>query len=434
MTRSSARTPRHALRRAARPLVARPLVARAVLACALAAATACGDSSTSPGARALRIGVLADTTGAGATLGARAVVAARAAADDYGAGAGSEERRVEVVVRDTRFEPARAADAVRSLAREGVRIVVGPQSSAEVAAAKAVADSAGVLLVSYGSTAGGLAIAGDNVFRLVPDDRREGAAHAALMWADGARVVVPLWRGDPGNDGLRSSVAESFTALGGAVTAGVRYDPATVDFAPALATVRAEAATAVAAHGAAAVVVYLAAFDEAAAVLARAAGDPVLAAVRWHGGDGANQSAAVLADPSAASFAAAVAFRTATYGLDDALVASRRSLIDRIAGPGAAPPPFALAAYDAVTLAARTLAAAGGADAAALGAEFARQAQAHTGATGPTALNAAGDRATGDYDFYQVCAAPAGHTWRRAATYRAGNAAAQIVRQGCGAP
>jgi len=46
------------------------------------------------------------------------------------------------------------------------------------------------------------------------------------------------------------------------------------------------------------------------------------------------------------------------------------------------------------------------------------QAAAYTGATGNTELNAAGDRAVGDYDFYQVCpGSPA--SWQRVAAYRA---------------
>ena len=47
-----------------------------------------------------------------------------------------------------------------------------------------------------------------------------------------------------------------------------------------------------------------------------------------------------------------------------------------------------------------------------------RQAAIYTGATGSAALNANGDRAVGDYDFYQVCGGPT-PAWSRVAAYRA---------------
>jgi ABC-type branched-subunit amino acid transport system substrate-binding protein len=55
----------------------------------------------------------------------------------------------------------------------------------------------------------------------------------------------------------------------------------------------------------------------------------------------------------------------------------------------------------------------------ALKAELVRQANGYTGVTGPTQLNAAGDRATGDYDFYQVCAGTPDYAWKRIAAFRA---------------
>ena len=59
--------------------------------------------------------------------------------------------------------------------------------------------------------------------------------------------------------------------------------------------------------------------------------------------------------------------------------------------------------------------------------ELLRQAEAYTGATGPTDLNAAGDRAVGDYDFYQVCAGTP-PSWQRVSAYRA--AAGTVVSVG----
>ena len=84
----------------------------------------------------------------------------------------------------------------------GIRIVLGPDSSAEVEAVKAYADENGILLISPSSTAISLAIPGDNVFRFVPDDTQQAETIATLMWEDGIRAVIPIWRGDTWGDDL----------------------------------------------------------------------------------------------------------------------------------------------------------------------------------------------------------------------------------------
>jgi branched-chain amino acid transport system substrate-binding protein len=77
-----------------------------------------------------------------------------------------------------------------------VRIVIGPATSAAVKAVKDFADENDVLLISHSSTAPSLAIAGDNLFRFVPEDRQQGEAIAKKMWNDGIPIVVPMWRND----------------------------------------------------------------------------------------------------------------------------------------------------------------------------------------------------------------------------------------------
>ena len=154
-----------------------------VLVLALCVA-ACSDDSTAPaGSDQLVVGALLSLTGPGRTLGQTSEAALHLAADDLNArlsGDGSPTR-VSVRVEDTGLDPAQALDRLRTLAGEGVRIFVGPQSSSEVAALKPFADSAGVILLSQGSTASSLSIPDDNVFRLVPDDSHEGEAMVALL-------------------------------------------------------------------------------------------------------------------------------------------------------------------------------------------------------------------------------------------------------------
>jgi branched-chain amino acid transport system substrate-binding protein len=50
---------------------------------------------------------------------------------------------------------------------------------------------------------------------------------AALMWKDGIKAVVPIWRGDIWGDGLSKATKTRFESLGGTVLEGIRYDPDT---------------------------------------------------------------------------------------------------------------------------------------------------------------------------------------------------------------
>jgi branched-chain amino acid transport system substrate-binding protein len=81
-----------------------------------------------------------------------------------------QNRRFTLLVADTRLKPDLALQKAVDLASSGARYLIGPQSSSEAAAVRTFANGAGVTLISQGSTAGSLAIAGDYLFRFVPSD------------------------------------------------------------------------------------------------------------------------------------------------------------------------------------------------------------------------------------------------------------------------
>ena len=82
--------------------------------------------------------------------------------------------RFVAAIEDSRLEPELALEQAKSLRDRGAQPLIGPQSSAEVAFLKPFVDENGLLLVSPSSTAGTLAIPGDNVFRFTPADSVEG--------------------------------------------------------------------------------------------------------------------------------------------------------------------------------------------------------------------------------------------------------------------
>jgi branched-chain amino acid transport system substrate-binding protein len=145
----------------------------------------------------VKIGVLADLTGSWSTLGKNTVAALQiAAADLDNIRPQYRPARFRFLVRNTNLDPAQALDAIRDLDRRGVKIVIGPQSSSEVAMIKPYADAHNILVISQGSTASSLGIPGDNILRFCPNDIREAEAIVALMRHDGIRAIVPLWGND----------------------------------------------------------------------------------------------------------------------------------------------------------------------------------------------------------------------------------------------
>ena len=196
-------------------------------------------------------GALLSLTGDLSSSGESSQAALEIAVEDVNAyfSAIGSKIRVGLIVEDTKTEPAVALEKLQNSAREGVRVVIGPQSSAEVTTLKDYADENGILLLSQSSTAPSLAIPGDNVFRFCPDDNHQAKAVARMMWEDGIRAVVPMWRGDLWGDELSNATKDSFEELGGKVLDGIRYSPVTKDFSTELESLNSKVGQAIAQHG-----------------------------------------------------------------------------------------------------------------------------------------------------------------------------------------
>lgn len=399
------------------------LVSLALAAAMTAVAGSAENSATEPFEQEVVLGGLFSLTGNWATLGQTSEVAVEIAVDEVnryleGNAAGL---RFRIAVADTRLEPERALEKVQGLQAHGAQILIGPQSSAEVAHLKPYVDANDLLLVSHGSTAGNLAIPGDNVFRFTPSDVPEAAANSTLMWEDGIRTIVPVWRNDAGNAGLEVATRAAFSALGGVVLEGVKYETATQDFTATAAALRAQVERAVAEYGADPVAVYLAAFDEVVQVFTSAAADPLLGTVRWYGSNGVALSDALASDPTATGFAIRTGYSSPVFGRDEGAREIWEPLVQQIrARTGLEPDGFALAVYDAVWVAARGYTASGATqDVERLKQAFITAAATHYGATGWTVLNEAGDRRYGDFDFWAIRMDDGPPRWTRVAVYEA---------------
>jgi branched-chain amino acid transport system substrate-binding protein len=374
--------------------------------------------------RTVKIGVLASLTESGFSLGQNTVAALRiAAADLRNIRPQYRPVRFQFLVRDTQHDPEKALEAIQDLNARGVRIIIGPQTSAEVAMIKPFADAHNILVISQGSTASSLAIPGDNILRFCPNDTREAEALVALLQHDGIRAIVPLWRNDAGNNGLHDSVQIRFQAFGGGVTSGFRYEPTTTDFSAATNSVASQIASLISGGiNPSAIAVYLAAFDEVVDVFHSAQANPTLANTAWYGSDGVALSAALTGDATAAGFAASVGYPNPIFGLPDALRNRWQPIADAIeARTGITPDAFALSTYDALFVVNLALVhAKPQKNFDRFKAAFIDEAAHYRGITGSTALDAAGDRLNGDFDFWAVRLRSGNYTWVRVGTYSNG--------------
>jgi len=367
------------------------------------------------------VGGLFSLTGDGATLGKASQAALELAARDINAELEALHSiyRVQTVVADTQLTPDGAVIGIQSLAAAGAVIVIGPQSSAEAAAILPYANEHGIIVISQASTASSLAIANDNLFRLAPNDRLEGAAIAALMHADGIDVVVPVWRNDSGNTGLKVSTSQLFTSAGGIATAGVSYPPTTTDFAATVTALGNAVRAAKNANPSKKVAVFIASFEEGAAILDRARLDPDLA-VNWYSGDGLTQSRALLSPSAIATFAAATKFTAPAVSLSEETRNRWEPLSAEIqARVGFLPDAFSLSVYDAAWVSVlSSIEARNRADV--RRDAFVRNVERYWGVTGPLALDAAGDRRVADFDFWTVKETGNSIDWAKTASYVSG--------------
>jgi branched-chain amino acid transport system substrate-binding protein len=312
--------------------------------------------------------------------------------------AAGAKTRVRLRIEDTRLDPATCVNAFKTLAGAGASIIIGPQSSSEAATILPMLNDAGIICISQGSTSSAISLPGDNLFRFVPDDVLEAQAMVALVKADGIRTLVPGWRADAGNRGLVNSMRRLFPAAGGVMTAGIEYPTGSANF-----TTVAQQLSAQLQSAAGPAAIYLAAFDEVVDLFHAAAGVPGLSTVRWYGSDGVVFSVPLATDPAAAAFAIRTGYANPTLLRSDTARAKWQPLVDSVtASTGIEPDAFALAAYDAAwcALLARLLAGTG--DVPTWKMYMSLAAENFFGATAWGRLNANGDRAFGDFEFWAL--------------------------------
>lgn len=303
-----------------------------------------------------------------------------------------------------------------TLINQGVNLFVGPAESRDLTALTKTADINGAILVSNASTSPTLSIAGDNTFRLVPDDTIQTLKLANRIYADGFRSLYVISRHTDYGDNFAKNLELAFEAIDDTNFVHRKiYDPSTTDFTQAVqAWLEDIQLTPVVPNTTALVLVSL---EEIVPIVHEmiVQNRSTFGGFRWYSGDGVAQIGEVTDDPVVAAFLQGAGLRATS----PAVAAGDQAKLDafdarlNLSFPGEKSI-YAALAYDAVTLLVRTfldLETKGLSGVDAFKTQLPIVAAATEGITGNLALNAAGDRASLPYGLWGLQGPGPSYSW-----------------------
>ncbi|MDQ1251753.1 MAG: branched-chain amino acid transport system substrate-binding protein [Euryarchaeota archaeon] len=363
----------------------------------------------------LTIGALLPLTGSVASIGEASRVALEVSAEDingYYSGLGSG-KNVKLILRDTKSNPETALEQLKELDKMGLKIVVGPQGSTEAAAVLDYANQHGIVLLSTASTASALAIPDDNLYRLVPDDSKQGLVLARLMRDEGINTVIPMYRNDVWGKGLASEVEKNYKAINGTVLEGVSYETTNKNLSAEVEVLNKKVIAATSEHAKGSVAVLLCSYVEATEIFALARNYPALSEVKWYGNDGIALNRELINDKSAASFAVAANVTAPIYGYvgeNDLYQVTGPKIEKRL---GRIPESYALTSYDALWIATFVHLDAVPDNDKSIKIAMDTLTDTYYGISGWTILNDQGDRKYWDYDIWKVTGEDGTYRWEK---------------------
>lgn len=130
--------------------------------------------------------------------------------------------KFSLTVEDSESDPDEALKKAKKLWKKGYKIFIA-NSSAEVEKLMPWAKENGAIVFSASSTSPSLGVAGDGVFRMVPDDTQQAAALASLLEFEGIYGIVPIYRDDVYGRELVDLLTKEFKNVQGLVSDPIKY-------------------------------------------------------------------------------------------------------------------------------------------------------------------------------------------------------------------
>ena len=400
-----------------------------ILILLLISTTSC-NKNDNDGNKIITVGALLPLTGSASSSGESTSAALAIALQDINQylNAIGSAYRLETTIKDTQTDTLVCIQKYEELKGEGVRLIIGPYSSAEVKALKSRAGQDGILIVSPSSVATSLAVPNDNVYRLVPDDVGQGEAMTALLNDDGIEIIVPVVRDDLWGNELLAATSQQFEDSGKDIAEAVKYSPGTGDFNQIIAHLAENLNNALSNYPADKTAIYLISFGEGTTIMEAASSAEVMKTVRWYGSSAYAENNSLVQDDKTALFARERNLMCPVFGYDPDARSKWEPLVNELYNElDRKPEIYALVAYDALWLAMLTYLSTGeDPDIPALKEAFAMQANNYYGVTGWTKFNDAGDRALATYDFWAIAGILNAPVWEIKASYN--NATKELIR------
>ena len=204
----------------------------------------------------------------------------------------------------------------------GPSLYVGPSTSGNSERVLGYANANNIVLISHSSTAPSLAIPGDNLFRMVAPDDRQGVILADLISGDGVTDLVMAVRGDLWGRGVDESTTRELGAAGaGTSITRIGFGEDEGDWpgvaARLGAAVEGASASAAAKPQGRAAVLFIGFDGDFNGAAAQGSSVPALSSVKWFGPDGVGNSQAVLSNATSLAFAKRVNMTTVIFTVLD---------------------------------------------------------------------------------------------------------------------
>ncbi len=262
-------------------------------------ATPTATSTTTPapttsGVKTIKIGVLCDLSGPLSTYGhdiKDALTIAQKDIDNYFK-AHNEPYVVTFDFEDTQVNPTIALQKVQMLNSRGIKLIIGPMGSGEVANIRNYVTQNQIIIISPSSTAIppliGCTKPSDKkfIFRFVATDDFQTKAIAKELQSAGIKGVVILYVGNAWGKGLYQCIKPRLENESIEIKDVIPYDQNTADFSPYIQRMTNDVTQLVKKYGAKHVGVVAFSYEEVADLLSQIPDNSILFNVTWFGCDG----------------------------------------------------------------------------------------------------------------------------------------------------
>jgi branched-chain amino acid transport system substrate-binding protein len=186
----------------------------------------CNGTSNGIAEETIKIGFIGPLTGDTAVVGESALASAQIAIKEINDAGGILGKQVELIIEDGKCRGQDATVAANKLIHiDQVSSIVGGVCSSETIAAAPIAEKAGIVMISPGSSNPSITHAGEYIFRTYPSDSFQGKEAATYLYEKGYRKVAIFHEQSDFAVGIKEEFITAFTTYPGTEIVGIETAP-----------------------------------------------------------------------------------------------------------------------------------------------------------------------------------------------------------------